>query len=352
MSNYAIGGLEPSDDDRHEVMRIDSIDYLLTDKFKSQLRNMILDWGTFLEVYHDNITYSDMFNQVTKLLDIKDNENIRDMLLPIVKKIYHLPISAHLSNMMRQFMIYEPVSHAIYYLFTIIKRHFEQIVEKFIIVRNNYITIHKLKSNTNDWQSLLSSWHKLNDERSLESSSVVLLFLNPSKGLKSEIHYKVVGKEGPMSKLKQAISNFKYAGFCPKVPHERLIKLLAFPLNEFVIAIKALDINAKFPNYNKIESNMEKILKNKLVLPVVRDDFQRLMPPKALKSAAKKQSLDTDNDPAAKLQLIKWYVDKIMDMRKSLLHYGTQYEEYYISLAKLINAVANDIKSSLVKWQP
>ena len=352
---YATGGLEPKDTDRHEVLRIDDVDYLLTDKFKSQLRNMILDWGTFLEIYHNNITYENMFSQVTKLLNIKNTDSISDTLLPLVKKVYHLPIDAHLSCMMKQFMIYEPVSHAIYYLFTIIKLHFEQIVEKFIITRNNYILTNKIRANANDWQELQMEWNKINDERSLESSSVILLFLNPPKGIKSRIHYKIPGKEEEMNKLKRAINMFKYEGFCPKVPHERLAKLLLFPLNAFVSAIKALDSSAKFPNYNKIEHHMEGILKNKIKKPIAKDDFIRLAPPKELLSSIKirdhTHSADREKKIAdAKLLLIKWYVDKIMEMRKTLLPYGTQYEDYYIALAKTINNIANDVKDSLSGW--
>jgi hypothetical protein len=353
MHKYAIGGLEPNENDKNIVMKIDDVNYLLTDKFKSQLRNSILDWGTFLEIYNDNITYNTLFDQVTKLLDIKSNENVRDILLPIVKNIYSLPIDAHLACMMKQFMIYEPVSHSIYHLFTIIKRHFEKIVERFIKVRNNYITANKLHANINDWETLQATWNKLNDENSLDSSSVILLFLNPPKGLKSHIHYKTPGKENIIDNLKKEINNFRYMGFCPKVPHERLAKLLLFPLDAFILAIKAFDSTAKFPNYSLLESNMEKIFKNAKNKPIVKDDIIRAKPPKDLLKAIKRQNaeLTPDNEKKesqAKLLLIRWYVDKIMDLRKSLLSYGLQYEEYYISLARLVNEIAENIKKDLV----
>jgi hypothetical protein len=257
--------------------------------------------------------------------------------------------------MMKQFMIYEPVSHAIYYLFTIIKRHFEQIVEKFIITRNNYIITNKIRANPNDWQALQLEWNKINDERSLESSSVILLFLNPPKGVKSHIHYKVPGKDDEMNKLKAAVNLFKYEGFCPKVPHERLAKLLLFPLSAFVSAIKALDSSAKFPNYNKLEHHMERILRNKLEKPKPTDDFTRLKPPSELQSAIKTKVHEQNSSHEkkiadAKLALIKWYVDKIMEMRKTLLSYGTQYEDYYIAMAKTINEIAGDVKESFSSW--
>ena len=59
---YATGGLEPSDTP-DGTYQIDGVNYMLSEKFKSQLRNSIIDWGTFLEIYHNNI-YFNFFSSI------------------------------------------------------------------------------------------------------------------------------------------------------------------------------------------------------------------------------------------------------------------------------------------------
>jgi hypothetical protein len=299
-----------------------------------------------------------MFDEITKLLDIKENENLRDIMLPLVKKIYHLPASAHLSCMMKQFMIYEPVSIAVHGLFTLFKHHYESIVEKFIIARNKYLSINDISNaQTNDWNTLLQEWNDANEKYALESSSVILLFINPPKHIKSNIHYKVPGMEDQIQKLKLAIKQFNYPGFCPKAPYQRLLKLLTFPINEFVNCIKALDATVHFPKYNIIEKQMATLLSIDTKKPDIPDNIKRESPPKELVAASKKEGHDAipsileiqNIKPSAKLQLIQWYVTQILSLRKQLLPYGKLYEEYFIDIAKKINKVTELIKDEFEK---
>lgn len=344
MNGYFIGGLEPSD--VGEILEVDKVKYRVSDKFKSLLRDSFIDWGTFLEVYHDSVTYTDMFDQVTKLLNIKENENLRGIMLPIIKKIYHLPAEAHMACMLKQFMIYEPVSIAIYGLFTLLKHHFEDIVEQFVKSRNAYLlsnSLHKIKPN--DWDELVRDWNDLNTHYNLESSSVILLFLNPPKHIKSGLHFKIPGKEAVIDKLRTSINNFHYPGFCPKVPNERLTKLLKFPINEFITAIRAINPDAKFANYKKIENNIVPMLQDKPKKPMIKDTFVREKPPADLLKSIK----NSDDDAAqnARLHLIQWYVTKILELRKMLLEYGKAYEDYYIASARIINSIKEMIEAEL-----
>jgi hypothetical protein len=272
--------------------------------------------------------YATMFDQVSKLLGVKENESLRDVMLPMVKKIYYLPDETHITLMMKQFMIYEPVSLAIYALFTTIKKHFEHLVERFIELRNMYINKYKISVKTNDWPARVAEWNDLNVRYRLESSSVILLFLNPPKKLKSGIHYKISPEfEQLITNLKNSIHEFHYGGFCPKVPTERLSKLLTFPLNEFVAIIQALsaslNIEEKLPNYEQAETAITKIFADKPALPKIPNELQRKEPPVI----------------SDQLKLIQWYVDNIFNLRKQLLTYGRLYENYYITLAHSINAV-------------
>ncbi len=326
---YFTGGLE-SNIDKKQIFKSNKYNYVFNEKFINMLRNSIIDWGSFLEIYHDNLTNDNMFDEVVKLLDIKENENIRTMLLPIVKKIYQLPAEAHLASMTKQFMLYEPISIAIYTLFTTIKLHFESIVERYITLRNIYIINNDLKIKQNDWKKLVEYFDELNTENDLQSSSVILLFLNPPKGIKKLIHLELP-KNKSVDKLISEVNKFHYAGFCPKVPQERLIKLLQFPIREFILAIKSIDNNAKFPKYELINDEIFKILGDKQPLPKIVDNIKRETPPKL-----------------EELQLIKWYVTKILEIRKEMVPFGNQYEEYFIEQAKKLN-LCNDKLQSMLK---
>ena len=91
---YRIGGLEP-DDTNVKIMEIDGLKYVVSDKFKSMLRDSFINWGTFLEVYNNNLDYVTMFDQVVRLLNLKQNENLQDSMLPMLKNIYNLIIYAN-----------------------------------------------------------------------------------------------------------------------------------------------------------------------------------------------------------------------------------------------------------------
>lgn len=324
---YKTGGLEITSD-KSDVLRVDGVDYIVSDKFKSLLRNSFVDWGTFLEIYNKTISDSVLFEQVVKLLDVKDTENLRDVMLPLVKKIYSLPAEAHMASMLKQFMLYEPVSIALHAVFTTIKIHYESLIEKFIIARNRYITFKNLKDKPNDINELLKYWTDLNNQYDLDTTSLILLFVSPPKGLKSQMHFKVHGAPSKIVEtFKAALKKFKYPGFCPKVPQERLAGLISFPVVEAIAAIKSLDPDAKFPDY----TNLEKIMKEKISTvspkPIVKDTYTRSKPPADIKD---------------KLELVKWYVEEILALRKSLLKYGKAYEEYYSNHAKILIEL-NDI---------
>lgn len=331
MNNYFIGGLENTDDE--ESININGTDYIFTNKFKSMLRDSILDWGTFLEIYNDSLDNENVLNHINKLFKLKKN-NIDVNSLKIVKDLYNKPDEYHIVSMLNQFMMYEPVSISVRALFMNIKLHFEQVFEKFIILRNEYIKNNKLKVKINDWDKLTKKWNHENKTKDLNSSSVILLFMNPPQGIKSGIHYKIPGKEKLIDQLRDDIKVFNYPGFCPKVPYKRLYKLLNFPINGFSNLIKELDNNVILPNYKSIEKDISNILNS---LP---------KPPK-VKNKIKREKIPKKNN---ELELIKWYVTEILQLRKRLLPYGEKYEKYYIDSAKVIMKVNDNIKYNLVNY--
>ena len=68
--------------------------------------------------------------------------------------------------------------------------HSYEIIKKFIDVRNDYITKHNTKDILNDWKGLVKYWNDENLDGNFESSSVILLFLNPPNNIKSNINFK------------------------------------------------------------------------------------------------------------------------------------------------------------------
>jgi hypothetical protein len=337
MEHYGItGGLEPQIDDRAEILIVGGTEYLLTDKFKTMLRDAFIDWGSFLQIYDGALTHDIMFDQIVKLLNINENKNLREMMIPLLRKIHSLPAKAHITCMIKQFMIYEPVSFVIQSIFNEIKYHYESVVKKFVTVRNIYIKQNKLQVKPNDWDKLINYWSVENDRQELDSSSIILLMINPPKKINHRIHIKIPGLADVVDPILTGLKKLKYPGFCPKVPHIRLIKLLTFPINEFVTAIKKMDTTAELPNYNAIETLINDILSN--ISPPDIKDIPHKKPPK---------KLVTDTSDQGNLHLAKWYVNDILNYRKKLLPDGRKYEQYYIDMSKNLNRVHMILKKEL-----
>jgi hypothetical protein len=159
------------------------------------------------------------------------------------------------------------------------------------------------------------------------------------------LHFKTPGVN-EVEKLCKEIKKFNYVGFCPRVPHIRLIALLKFPLYEFVTAIKAMDPNVKLPDYKKIESIISDMLKNtatKPKIPIIKHNMPDAeLVSKASINATSVSSVTED----IQLNLAKWYVSDILDYRKKLLSVGQEYEQYYVDIAKMlyeIDTILNEL---------
>ena len=354
-----IGGLEPNENDRDEIVEINNTKYIFSEKFKTMLRDNIINWDTFLSVYNSNINNEIMFKQVQSLLDIKE-ENLKDkeVFISALKKIYNMPLNAHVSHLINQFMIQEPMTYAIHGIFNTIKKYFESIMELFIEERNNYIIEKNTKDKTNDYPSLLASWKKINTDYNLESSSIKLLMLHPPKSIPNKLHFKISGVD--LKPLINKLKLFKYPGFCPRVPHKRLTDLLKFPVNEMTAIINKLNPKIKFPNFTELEKKALSSCEKNIKKPIISDDYKRETPPKEL---TEKEPIPTISDSSSQLEkekasdknankktllLIKWYVDHILLMRKSLATVGSQYETYFIKIAKQLNTVNKILEEELV----
>lgn len=326
MNKTILGGLE-STGKTDRILTIGGTRYTTGGKYRYMLRDLILDWETFLNVYQESLDYDHLFSQVVKLLNIKENENLRESMIDVIQEIYKLPAKQHLLCMMKQFMIYEPVSIAIHSIYIIFKHHFENIVKSYCSIRNAYIEKNKLNDAPNDWNYLINHWNEQNNYYELDSSSIILLFINPPKGIKTEMRFLIKGNPHT-TELMKAIKKYHYTGFCPKVPHRRLTELLNFPFQEFKNAILSMDKNISFPNYTQIEKEMRITLGKKITKPIINRKFNIENPPSGLKE---------------KMDIIKWYVSKILEMRKELLPEAKLYENYYTDMAEQLQLVSDKI---------
>jgi hypothetical protein len=343
MEGYCVGGLESKNSDFDQSMDIGGVKYIVSGKFKSRLRDTIIDWHAFLNTYEDDMTKELLITNAIRLLNIHDTPDVRVRFIDVLDVIYNLPASRHMNSMIQQYIIHEPVSVVVEHIFHLLKKHYEQIVRLFVEIRNKYIDKHEAGDGTagdgtagdgtagdgtvdkkNNWDKLITKWNHANSKHKLESSSVILLFLNPPVPLKSHIHYKIAGKDNLMRDIKQSIDNFHYPGFCPRVPVERLIKLLTFPISKFVDTINDLNNSIdgteqiKFPDYNKIEEKMKQILNEIPKRPDIKDEYGREPTP------GDKKDID----------LMKWYICAIFDLRKKIIEHSKQYESFYQKFAE------------------
>jgi hypothetical protein len=284
------------------------------------------------------------------MVNIKYTDAVKEVFIEVLTKVYEQSDEAHLACMMKQFMIYEPVSLVLFNIFTEIRLHYEKIVKTFIEERNNYIEKNKTSDRLNDWAKLIDKWENTDTNNDLDSSSVILLFLNPPKKYKSGIRYEVKAVPNTL-KLKAAVKKFHFKGFCPKVPHERVAALLEFPLNEFIVAICELNPEYKPLDYKKIEEELRNILKEKPTKPTDKiTPVERKKIPEDLLKRANIQNKKNPNEEETKARfaLVKWYTIEILELRRALLPSGRILEDYYVELAKFLNVVHQRLKSMLL----
>lgn len=325
---YATGGLEPAYED-DETIEIDGFKYRTNDRFRSAIRESLIDWGTFKEVYEGTISNEILFDRINQILNLKPTPGFDGMLVEILKTLYELPASVHVEAVFKQKALFEPLSAAIKLVFDKFKEHYEIIVEQYILARNKYIESSKLPDKLNDFSEFVQKSEEFDKKYNLQSSSPILLFINPPNGLKSHLHIQVESLS-QTQQLRKAIKKFHYPGFCPRVPKERLAKLLDFPLMEFVSLIQLMDPEITFPDYRKISHKVEKLIRTAPEKPEIEDQYKRKTPPEL--------------GPSETLQ---WYIEEILNMRKTLVDEAKKYTIYYNEQAKLFVELAGMLDERL-----
>jgi hypothetical protein len=381
----------------NEKITIGGIERYVGNKLEFMLSDTIIHWETLLKAYAKYKNDEIFFEEVLKILGIKENKNLRELILPISKKIYNLPDKFHIIGMMKQYFIYEPLSLVIHNIFMLIKNHYEKIVTDFITARNNYIIKNKLndlnikepkphnsKNQLNDLNYLIDLWSNLDLQNNLNTSSIILYFINPPENIDNQLNLDIScinssnssnssnnsnnsnsnsisnNLKKQIKKLIISIKKFNYPGFCPKVPYSRLKKLLTFPLNNFIKTIQLLDPDYKSIDYKNIESKIKKILNQfKSINPLqnYENSNKRLKNPiKAIykkinkednKVKLIKKNHENHENSHMMIEIIKWYVDKTIELRNKLLSDAKKIEKYYNELAKTFEKIYEILKINL-----
>jgi hypothetical protein len=226
----------------------------------------------------------------------------------------------------------------------LIKKHYEDVLHKFVDARNAYV------ENKSDWKEMCDYWNNLNIQNNHSSTSPILFYLNPPENepisdtdlISFEIIDPVSDVEIDIEKLNKMlgdlhgkIKEFKYLGYCQKVPYTRLCALLSFPLIEFIKCIQYMDSKFKPIDYQDIENKTTAIIKARTI-PYPLDKIDE----KSYKPVARHKEPKEDDA----IKLIKWYVEKILEIRQALAPYAKKMEKYYISQAELIGEIYELIK--------
>lgn len=317
---------------------------IVGNKVLIKLRDKILEWGAFKEVYQNIETLDkageDALCKTVKIItDSKTCLNLNNT-LSVLKMIYLLPDEKLSQMFIRRFNFAEATQIALRSIYTNWVNHLETAIIEYAKARNLYI---KGSDKKNDVDELQKNWEAIDEYYGINSSSPLLLYTsfpeNPYvlpwlRGIYTEsdewdicplpFYWTVSGVQSTIT-LDKLVKKFTYLGFCPRRPKYRLEKLFEFPLEELYKATK--DLGGKVPSvhYKEIVS----LLGQQTTAPVFRvPNIPRHLPP----------DLDIKKQ-------IKWYVEKIIEIYEILKPHFEAVEKYYLLIAKKMSSVGFKMES-------
>jgi len=290
----------------------------------NSIRQKIIYWKTYQEYHKANISTGQIdeklfYEEVKKLLNLVPDDDIPSLL----EKIYTLPDREHVLQINRECLAYEPVSSAIRKLFMLLKQHYETTITYFIQTQNEKTRV------INVLDDLYEEWKTIDKEKALESSSLLLLFMNPPFRTDSVV---VLDLDNPkINDFNDKLFDFHYLGFCPKVPLIRLEALLKFPIFELVDAIQSMDATYEPVDYDKLYDAVK--------------DIPAIEPPS--KAESSKRS-DVPEDLIGINKTI-WLVGAILDTRFALLPECEKFIQYYIDTSTKISEISKKFSEIIGK---
>lgn len=337
----SIAGLE-YDERNVSSLELSGLTHVVGERFKSELRKAFIDWEAFVDAHQTNMTTDLLFDQVAQQLNIKGDA--KDYMLELVARVYEMSEAEHIMCMMRQYRVMEPFSTALFGLFSLLAQHIEHTISAYYEARIEFLRGKKYEAIDDGtlefpmqsevpWEQVAQRATELDEQYSLESSSAVLLLINPPDTVPRLFDFLIPAEfsaaHAQSLALQKAVDAFHYEGFCPKRPVTRIRALLNFPLGELCGALLKINPAANLPDYERIAKLLAEHSMPKK--PEIKEMAAREKPPAGLA------------DNAA----VIWYVEHIMQVRKGLSAAAQEYERYYIAAASDIIKITAQIKEIL-----
>jgi hypothetical protein len=247
------------------------------------------------------------------------------------------------------------LKQAIRHLFMVYKIYIENLIEIYINLRAEYITIKKLKkvNKHNNFKQLLERWNTIDIENQVNTSSTVLFFNFPPKTIEFEesipkINWRVKSADKNVSdtintflkKIKD--EKFKYIGYCPNVYIYRFKLLLKFPIRELIDMIRIIDCNNKYTNLN---DKCNKVIKH---IQPLKEKINELHSPnkfKLTKKNIKYIEINKNTPHNNKIKYFEKYINAFIVIYKELIPYVHKKEKLINDISIGINDLTGYIKN-------
>jgi hypothetical protein len=258
-----------------------------------------------------------------------------------LEKIYKMKPSKFLIGVVNEFELNKYVSLTLHRFFIVYKEFIEKLIAKAITHRNNLISSMKLKDEKTSLGDLMVKWNELILKYNIDTSSTILFFnftLPKNKtqikdkidSIKWNINFnKTTNKTKKYNKFAEdmKLTKFKYSGFCPYIPLERVIMLLQFPIMPFINLFDDYKFNTAYSiiikKIKKITLSINPIIK----INIIKPSLPKLNPKKP-------------GDVKKLIKLFLNYYSKIMP-------YVNEHEKSYIKTSKNIESITDVIEGFL-----
>jgi hypothetical protein len=344
-------------------LQIQTKKIVLESKSKAFLKNKITEWAIFKDIYYikgslDDKYYDNFIETANNIFILPfycdDNKELAIM----VKSVYNATNKQLYIAMMNNLDLFHSIKLSIKHLFMAYKCFIEKIIEKFMILRNEYINILNKKkskpSKINDYDMILDKWIQIDINNNINTSSIILFFNFPSKKITLEKSIKKmewsIPNSGDVNKLinkfllKIKSNNFYYCGFCPLIPIERFKILIRFPITELINAINLIQL--KINNINQttyINSNINNIIHVINSISLISNDINDIND-KCITKITKKSI--TEGHPKTKSQYIKLfetYIDAYLDIYTQIIPLFIKKEASINILLTKVDKISNKI---------
>ncbi len=299
----------------------------------SNIRSRILHWtalsGTCYKCeINDKIEYNKLIKDINNIFKLtnhimfSDEKFEMDPSLSEIRQLYYFSDAEHITKLIKDFHLYSPLAQAIRELFFEIKSIYEKTFNYLIQLRNS-----KYPKNTVDINAFMKEWNIYDTKISNNSSSILLCYFNNSDEFYNDM--KVYKTDNPAyfnawNHFIRISKQYKYLGFCPKVPCERLRRLIEFPYEELVEVIQTIEPEYKPIDLKPFYRKLKIVQFNKA--PNMSKKNQRKDPPNFNKTVNGDKWLINS-------YYAKWFTNEILNFYESIRSKLQNWEQYYVDCA-------------------